>query len=94
MKNKTNKLEAYLKAKQLLQIYERDIFVVGDEESDIVPAEKLSMNSIRITKEKSSAKYVYDTFEKFREEIATILVDNYNIQINEDYITWDKEIPF
>ena len=94
VKNKTNKLEAYLKAKQLLQIYERDIFVVGDEESDIVPAEKLSMNSIRITKEKSSAKYVYDTFEKFREEIATILVDNYNIQINEDYITWDKEIPF
>ena len=94
MKNKTSKLEAYLKAKQLLQIYERDIFVVGDEESYTVPAEKLSMNSIRITKEKSSAKYVYDTFENFSEEIATILVENYNIQINEDYITWDKEIPF
>ena len=94
--NKKDKLEAYLKAKQLLQIYERDIFVVGDEETDIIPAAKLSMNTVRITTEQSIATYKYDTFEKFRIEMEKIISENYNIHMDasEDNEQWLDEIPF
>lgn len=61
----------------MLQIYERDIFVVGDEETDIIPAAKLSMNTVRITTEQSIATYKYDTFEKFRIEMEKIISENY-----------------
>lgn len=88
--NKKDKTEAYFKAKQLLRTYERDIFVVGDEESDILPDEKLSMNTIRITKEKSIAKYKYETFQDFSDGIEEVIADNYNILVSEVVFSWDS----
>lgn len=88
--NKKDKTEAYFKAKQLLRTYERDIFVVGDEEADILPAEKLSMNTIRITKEKSIAKYKYETFQDFSDGIEEVIADNYNILVSEVVFLWDS----
>lgn len=39
----------YLKAKQLMKIYEKCIVVIGDSDNDIIPAKKLGMTSVRVT---------------------------------------------
>lgn len=66
--------EPYCRAKQLLQAYEKNIIVVGDNENDIVPAKALSMVTVLIGRENAcGADYSFSSFEDFYNDFDQIL---------------------
>ena len=57
-------IEPYMAAKQQMQLYEPCIVVIGNEETDMIPARKLDMTSVLIAAESMpSATYCYRTIE-------------------------------
>lgn len=67
-------IEPYCRAKQLLQVYEKNIIVVGDNEKDIIPAKAMSMISVLIGNDNNcGADYFYATFEEFYNDFDSIL---------------------
>ena len=63
---KTHKpsIEPYMVAKQQMQIYEPCIVVIGNEETDMIPARKLDMTSVLVANESvPSANFCYRTIE-------------------------------
>lgn len=57
-------IEPYMMAKQQMQLYEPCIVVIGNEETDMIPAKKLDMTSVLIADESvPSAMYCFRTME-------------------------------
>ena len=67
-------IDPYMEAKRQMQVYDSCIIVIGNEETNIIPAKKLGMTSVLISsQDETSADYTYDSFSDFMNNIDTIL---------------------
>lgn len=87
-KHKPN-IEPYMKAKQGMMIYEPCIIVIGNEEYDIMPSNKLGMTSVYITGANQQNKYDKKELDYHAENIQWCC-DNLHTLLEKSLKVWDS----